>query len=212
MLYLVINYYKINKNRFKYKILNILYIMSNIFIDNTMNITYRCINKRLYGKDRGCNTLGTERNDKDYVFVAIQNLPQLSNGIYENVDVSKITTQELVKRRAYRNYLLSLQDINNCKPKRNNRKVFINGTHKQGFYYLVSNNSGVKTYDYYRRMNTIDVKCGRVVVPSGMTLKQYLSRNNTNLVRYTFNRYEGTKLIRNKYEFCNGRWEFVGEV
>ena len=132
--------------------------------------------------------------------------------IYENVDINRLSTTELVKRRAYRNLLLSQGDINKCKPNKKNRKIFINGTHKQGFYYLVSNDSGVKTYDYYRRMNTIDVKCGRIVVPSGMTLRQYLNRNNNDLVRYTFNRYEGDTLIRNKYIFCNGRWEFVGEV
>ena len=80
--------------------------MSNILMDNTMNIKYRCINNRLYGKDRNCNIIGTDRNSGGS-YVAIQSLPKLNNGIYENVDINRLSTTELVKRRAYRNYLLS---------------------------------------------------------------------------------------------------------
>ena len=185
--------------------------MSKILFDNTLNIRYVCKNNELSnGVDKNCNTIQTTRNripDRK----AIQSLPRLTDKVFEDVDINRLSTTELVKRRALRNKLI-LKD--NCKVVKNNKKIFTNNSHTEGYYYLRSDIGGVKTYDYYRKINDTHHLCKRIVVPSGKTLKEHLLSLNQSkrLTRYTFNRYEGGTLIRNKYEFCNGYWEFVGEV
>lgn len=195
--------------------------MSNILYDNNLNIKFQCKNNKFVARDKNCKYIGAKPlSDKDRqanqllpVLYDVCKYDKLNDAKYKTIDINRASTTDVVKARAYRNYLLSIQDINKCKTVRNNRFVYMNDTYKQGFYYLVETRpSGEKVYDLYRKMNGFNCKCGRVIVPNGVTLQNYLSDKSKKLYRYEFNRYHNGKIVKNKYEFCNGAWKFIGEV
>ena len=128
----------------------------------------------------------------------------IDNPEYKSHNLSNENYDGLFKERAYRNYLLSRKQCNLLPKDKHNRLFFSNSIYK---YYekILVNNDGSTLYDVYKMLEGTYKKIGCIVVPSDITLYDYVVKSNP-IIRYKIKRHMGSKVILQKYEFCNGAW------